>query len=486
MFVSSFLAATVAGLLHPVGALAEPDLGDLAQVETLQKTLADVADEVRPSVVAIRADRRVATLLDESEEKKLPDDEVHRRLREHVIPAVGSGVVISPDGLILTNEHVIQNAEPDHIECVLSDGSTYTVQAIASDPRSDLAVIRIDARDLKSARLGDVEAVKQGHFAIVMGNPFGSAFDSHGDPAMSFGIVSALGRELSQQLDPHGDRYYGNLIQTDARINPGNSGGPLLNIRGEVIGINTAISTRSGSSEGVGYAIPISWRTRQIIERLSQGEPVEYGFLGVGLEAPSPRDRTIAGAPSDGGARIKDVFFGTPAAEAELESGDIIVEFNGEPVGDVDHLIRLVGAAQVGVKVDATLYRNKKRLTVGIVPDLRPVKGVEVSFVWRGLRLGNITPETRSEFDLSSTAEGVVVLQVQSDSPAAKAGFEPGQVVRKLGDLEVRNIRLLHEVRPQLEGPIKVKVVEGEAEAERSSLFLERRPPVADGHLEIW
>jgi len=268
----TILLAAGAGVILAGPVRAQPDPGDLAQIELLQETLAAVADEVRPSLVAIRAERRVNRIEQPSGQAASPGGETHRRPREQVIPAVGSGVIIGANGLILSNEHVVHHAEPEAIECILASGERYTVRGITTDPRSDLAVLRIDAKDLRPARLGDAGTVRQGHFAIVMGNPFGSASDGAGRPAMSFGVISGIGRNLTRKLDR--DRYYGNLLQTDARINPGNSGGPLFNIKGEVIGIITAISSRSGGSEGVGYAIPIDERTKAIIAQLARGEKV--------------------------------------------------------------------------------------------------------------------------------------------------------------------------------------------------------------------
>lgn len=435
---------------------AAPKPDDLAQVELLQNTLAAVAEHARASVVAIRASRRIATVYGLDEEATPPDDEIHRKLQDQFIPAVGSGIVIRPDGLILTNEHVIQMADPENIECVLSDGQRHTVMGIASDPRSDLAVLKINTDQLTAARLGDMSKVRQGHFAIVLGNPFGSALDSRGRPAMSFGVISAVGRELTGQLDPSGERYYGNLIQTDARINPGNSGGPLLNIKGEVIGINTAISTRSGGSEGVGYAIPIDKLTRTIIERLCQGEEVEYGLLGVSLETPTAVDREQAGCPPDTGALVKEVVYGTPAAEAELQSGDVIVEFDGEPVPDVDYLIRQVGASRVGQKVSLVYYRDKQQIRTTVMPSRRAVKGVAISYRWRGMRLANPTPEIRGKYKLPETGEGIVVIHVSTDSPAAGAGFEPGQFIQRIQDVDIKGVATLVKSLTRLNGPLKV------------------------------
>lgn len=451
------LTLVCSSVATPVAArAAEQSLGDMAQIELLERTLADVADAVRPSVVAIRSERRTTS----EEDEAMPDDEVHRGMRNRVFPAVGSGVIISADGLILTNEHVVQNAEPERITCILSDGESFRVRDITSDPRSDLAVLRIEATDLKPIRLGDVSNVRQGHFAIVMGNPFGSASDNHGRPAMSFGVVSALGQELTRQLDPMGERYYGNLIQTDARINPGNSGGPLLNIRGEVIGVNTAISTRSGANEGVGYAIPIDRVTKSLIEQLVRGQEVEYGLLGVRLAAPSGADSRSAGAPVGRGAKITDVDSGTPAALSGLRTGDIIVEYDGEPIAEVDELVRLVGASRAGVEVEVVYFRGGQRVTVKLAPARRDVlTGVNI-LTFRGMKLASPSDQILRSFRLPETVRGLVVTHVEDNSPAGKAGVEPGQVIQRIGTWDMGGVQDLRRHLTSLDGPLKIMLAD--------------------------
>lgn len=457
----------LAALVRPAGTQAQVSLGDLAQLEAMQNTLAAIAETVRPSVVAIRTERRGSRTGD-NDGKEMPDDEIHNRLRERVYPAVGSGVIISADGCVLTNEHVILQADPENILCILSNGQSYRVQGITSDPRSDLAVLRIDARDLQPIKLGDAATVKQGHFAIVMGNPFGSASDNYGRPAMSFGVISALGQELTRQLDPQMERYYGNLIQTDARINPGNSGGPLLNMRGELIGINTAISTRSGGSEGVGYAIPLDTRIKEIIDLLEHGREVEYGYLGVELGSPSRHQRESAGAGTEGGALVKYVWPDSPAASSSLQSGDVIVEYDGRLIRNPDELVRMVGSSRVGARVDVTVYRERRRLNLTVVPgrresDIKPIN-TDAPFDWRGMRLVNLNAATRSGYQVKDAVQGVLVTEVQADSPARKAGLEPGTVIRQVGDITIESLRRLRDIAPQLSGPLELVVVsDGEA-----------------------
>lgn len=449
------LAALCVGAIASL-AIAQAPPGDLAQIELLQNTLATVAEGVRPAVVAIVATRPLDTVNPQEVPESGPDGD--RRLPDHVVPAVGSGIIIDSDGVILTNEHVVHGALPADITCILSDGESYRAQEVNSDPRRDLAVLRINARGLSAARLGDLADVRQGHFAIVMGNPFGSASESHGTPAMSFGIISALGRGLTRQLDPlMTDRYYGNLIQTDARINPGNSGGPLLNIKGEVIGINTAISTRSGTSEGVGYAIPLDRTTKEIIAQLARGEAVEYGFLGVGLRSTTDADRQAAGAPNRGGATVASVEFGTPAASANLQAGDVVVAFDGQSVSNADDLIGLVGGARVGVPVNLTLYRDKKRMNTAVVPARRKLPPPNTCR-WRGAKLAHPDWEVCLAHKLPADVTGIVITEVEPNSPAAKAGLLVGQVIQQIDGVRIHGIQRMLKVAEKTGAPVTVLI----------------------------
>jgi serine protease Do len=437
--------------------LAAPAIAaDITSVEALQEKLVTVGEEVRPSIVAIRAERA-------QEPGDLDEDEAPAASKEptgdRLVASIGSGVLISADGLILTNEHVIRSAEPGNIECTLHDGQTYTVQGMTSDPRSDLAVLRIDGRNFKPARLGDLGSVKQGQFVIVIGNPFGEASENYGRSAMSFGIVSALGQDLTQKLDMTQQRYYGNLIQTDARINPGNSGGPLVNIYGEVIGIATAISTRSGTSEGVGYAIPMDRRTKEIVNRLMHGEQIQYGFIGVRLEPPTATDRKTAGGPPTGGALIKEVDPNTPASKGNLLVGDIVADFGGQRINDVEHLIELVGGAQINKEVPLTVYRNGQRVRTAVVPARKQIPTgvhVEAPLSWRGMRLADPSPEVRESFKLSEDVVGVVVTQVDSNGPAHKAGLKPGTVITRVNNEPIHGLRRLRELTPKWNGSVRI------------------------------
>ncbi len=461
------IACSVVLLLAGRSLAASDPLGDYDQVKKLQNTLAAVAEAVSPTVVAIRAERPLmpanATLAPETSETSGEQPPPMPHLR----PAIGSGVIVDATGGILTNEHVVGGADPSQITCTLSSGEVYSVRSITTDPRSDLAILRIDAHDLPQARLGDVAAVKQGHFAIVLGNPRGTASEDRGRPSMSFGIISELGRCLTRQLDPITDeRYYGNLIQTDARIVQGNSGGPLLNLRGEVIGIVVATSTPTGISDGVGYAIPIDRRTKTIIAKLIKGQTVEYGFLGVRLDEPTDEDRDLAGAP-DGtqGALVRDLDAGTPAERAKLQAGDLIVEFDGDVVHNSDELIRMVGSAQVGIPVNIVYYRDGTRRTVKISPAPRDVTGVHVETptTWRGLTFAELSPELREKAHIPQNVQGLLITKVDETylsnaAQGVRQAIRPGSVVQRVNAKAVSNLGEFSHVVEAEHGPIELTI----------------------------
>ncbi len=311
-------------------------------IETLrhaEQAIVGLVEKLSPQVVAITVGRIV----------KFPSTNHKRNNTETkpnetlLVPVRGSGCIISRNGQILTNEHLIHRAKV--IRVTLWNGKEYEAKLIAADVRSDLAVIRIvDKVDLPSCKFGDLQNLKRGQFVLAMGNPLGLAFD--GQAAVSFGIISAIGRHVTD-VDRQEDRYYGNLIQTTAQINIGNSGSPLFDLDGNVVGINTIISSTSVGGSHLGFAIPISKWTKNIIEKLRRGKQIEYGYLGVLLA-------DIAGRE---GAMIMKVVKDSPAGKAGLEPKDIIIEYNGQKVINVDQLIMLIGLSKPGTVVKIKINR---------------------------------------------------------------------------------------------------------------------------------
>lgn len=327
----------------------------MADLKALESAFVALADQVRPSVVAIRTYRTV---------------ERRRSERHQILRPVsqGTGFVVAADGYIATNRHVLEDANVFTV--ILHNGEKLEAEVIQTDPRSDLAVIKVEARGLKPVRFGDLADVRPNQWAFACGNPFGLA-NEDGTSSVTFGVISALGREMTQRLAP-GDfqrHYYGNMIETSAAINPGGSGGPLFNIDGEMIGVVTAIETSSGVSEGAGFAIPIDKNTRRILDKLRAGEEIRYGFLGVTVEnVPRPESSVVADSRVFRGAMVMTISLRDgPAAQAGLQSSDVIIEYDGMAIEDFDHLVRLVGFTPVGSRVPLTYVRNGVRRRTSVV-----------------------------------------------------------------------------------------------------------------------
>ncbi len=390
-----------------------------SDLKTLQKSFAGIAEEVRASVVAIRTYRGMRALYSQ-----------------------GSGMVFRSNGYILTNYHVIEGAT--RIRVVLHNGIEYAASVMQRDERSDLAVIKIEEQGLQAAPFGDLNNVRVGHWTFAVGNPFGLS-NFTGSTSFSVGNVSSIGRDLSDELDGSQSRYYGNLIETSAAINPGNSGGPLFNIDGEVIGIVSAIETRSGVNEGVGFAIPISQRTLRIIEKLASGEEVRYGYLGVQIAESDAkrfhrvRDRHVRGA------RVDAVIRGGPADRAGLRGDDIIVSFDGEPIESRDHLVRVIGGVLPRTEIDIRYVRNGRQQRTRATVDDRQVAmgGVRPEAPmtnWRGAEFAELTDELKRRYGVRDAEVGLVVLDVHPASDAAKHGLEHGQVVMAVNGERVKTI----------------------------------------------
>jgi len=344
---------------------APPVRYDIADLKALEAAFVRVSQDVRASVVAVRTYHL----------RRGTNDEEGPAFRSPRMRNQGSGMIISGDGFILTNNHVVDGPEDMDILIVLHNGMEEQGQVVGRDPRNDLAVLKIEAEHLKAVRFEDTPDVRVGQWTFVVGNPFGMA-NALGRSSVTVGNVSAVGRSLTGPLTNWGrddrDLYYGNLIETSAAINPGNSGGPLFNLDGKVIGVVAAIETRSGVSEGVGFAIPIDRYTRRIIEILKHGEQVRYGFLGVVVGPPDMRRIRALGFDRVRGADVTRVSAGEPAADAGLRVDDLIIEFDGLVVESPDHLVRLVGGTPVGTASDITFFRDGKEFTKTVVLAIRP------------------------------------------------------------------------------------------------------------------
>ncbi len=334
---------------------------------------------------------------------------------------MGSGVITSADGHILTNSHVVKDA--DEIKVTLSDKRTFDAKVVGVDPESDIAVIKIDAKDLPVAKLGDSSKLRVGEIVVAIGNPFGL------NQTVTQGIVSAQGRTNMGILD------YEDFIQTDAAINPGNSGGPLVNIYGEVIGINTAIASRSGGYQGIGFAIP-SNSAKLIMEDLAKDGRVRRGLLGVNIQAVDESLAKSFGRTNTDGALVSQVIEGSPAEKAGVKAEDIILKFNDQPVKDHSHLKNLVGKEKPGTTAKLTIFRNKKIMDLNVQIAERTEKAVasakRASSAETSSELGidiESIPSAAVESLGLKEGEGVRVKDIKPDGVGAKMGLRTGDVI---------------------------------------------------------
>ncbi len=338
---------------------------------------------------------------------------------------VGSGFIISRDGYILTNNHVVDNA--DEIKVSLADGKEYKGKVVGRDPKTDLAVVKIEgASDLHALKLGNSDDLKVGNWVVAVGSPFGL------EQTVTAGIVSAKGRVL-------GSGPYDNFIQTDASINPGNSGGPLINMNGEVVGINTAIIA---NGQGIGFAIPIN-TAKDIAPQLEQKGHVTRGWLGVGIQEVTPALAKSFGIKEGKGALVAQVMPGGPAEKAGIEQGDVIVNFDGKEIASSKDLPRIVAATPIGKTVTVKLLRDGKAVDQQVKVGEMEEKGERVanapSRKSLGIAVQNLTPEIANELGVKKE-RGVVVTQVEPGSPAAEAGIQTGDVVQEVNRKPVNSV----------------------------------------------
>lgn len=363
---------------------------------------------------------------------------------------LGSGFIINQEGYILTNDHVVGDA--DEIEVTLPDGRTFKAAFIGSDPRNDIALIKINGDNLPYVKLGDSEQVKPGQWSIALGNPFGNIVNNP-KPTVTAGIVSAIHRTLHVYEE---GRMYGDLIQTDAAINQGNSGGPLVNLAGEVIGINTLIFSPSGGNVGIGFAIPIN-RGKMILNDLISGKEIKHGWLGLWLQD-MDRDmlKQFGMAEDKSGALVFKVEEGSPAEKSGFLSGDIIVEIQGEPCRDSNDVTRIISGTKPGQTIECKIFRKKQIQTIKAAIGERkepessrrksPVAAQDQKvFEWRGLRVENITDDIAEKLNLPSR-EGVVVSGVAFGSSAHRAKIRPGDVIYSIAQEPVDTVEDFYSV----------------------------------------
>ena len=355
--------------------------------------------------------------------------------RERRENSLGSGVIVSPDGYIVTNNHVI--AKADEIKVLLNDKREFTGKVVGSDPKSDIAVVKINAKNLPVIPWGDSDKLDVGEYVLAIGNPFGL------NQTVTQGIVSAVGRANVGIAD------YEDFIQTDAAINPGNSGGALVNARGQLIGINTAIFSRSGGYMGIGFAVP-SDMARAVMDSLIKTGKVVRGWLGVSIQEVTPDLAKQFGMKEARGALVSEVIPDSPAAAAGIQSGDIIIGFNDKPVESPSVLRNTVAQIPVGATVKLEVLRNKKTVTLEAKIAEQPkdmtqaegetVQGNDKDTSLAGVEVRNLTPDIARQLGLHAGTAGVVVARVEQGSVAEEGGLQEGDVIVEINRHPVRNI----------------------------------------------
>jgi serine protease Do len=433
---TSARAATAAPAAAPL------DDSSVSTLLSLDQAMETLAAKVTPAIVNVAVTSRSKP--DNAAEQQLPDDMQqffgpgfgpHGHQQPQIEHGIGSGVIISPDGYIVTNNHVIDGAVD--IRVTMSNRKIMKAKLVGTDPLTDLAVLKVDASNLPSIPLGDSTALHPGQTVLAFGNPFGFRF------TVTRGIVSALNRP-----NPFSDnaRKPGEFIQTDAAINPGNSGGPLVNARGEVVGINTFLISSSGQFSGMGFAIPTQI-VKPTVDTLIRDGKVTHGYMGIGISDVTPENAKFFDVTDANGAVVTQVEADSPASKGGLKVGDVITGLDGKKVTDAGELQVEVGQKRPGTTIKLEVLRDGKNVNVPVTLEAmgsRDKEGVETSEAdhgkmhW-GVGLSDLTPDLRQQLQAPSEIHGAVIEQVQPGSSADNAGLQRGDVIVQVNRHDVQS-----------------------------------------------
>jgi serine protease Do len=432
------------------GALSAAAEENLKHAEGLSAAFRNVSDSLRPSVVSISVEATPRMVRGQGSmppelRRQLPPwlgDDFFRQFEgqqgspEPRQSGMGSGVVIREDGYLLTNNHVVEGA--DSVKVLFSDGRKLDAKIVGTDPATDLAVLKVEETGLPAAVLGDSEAVQVGDWVVAIGSPFGL------DQTVTAGIISGKNRVQGIVGDGNG---FEDFLQTDAAINPGNSGGPLVNLRGEVIGINTAILSRSGASAGIGFAIPMGL-AKPVVDSIIESGSVRRGFLGAQVGDINPEVKEKYELKVDSGALISGVLDGQPAAEAGLLPGDVVTEMDGKPVAGGTQLRNYIASRKPGSSVKIKVNRNGSLMDMQVNLRERTDKAMamfeggdgESGDLVMGARLQPLTEEQARDLKLQGPAVGLLVTEIEDEGIAAQAQLRVGDVIEEAGGQPLRSV----------------------------------------------
>ncbi len=415
---------------------------ELARIDDLSSAFRQVAQDLRPSVVSIQSVKRIQAARGGSGARPQRPDEFRRFFgddslekffdnrnpqggssRSFAQRGTGTGIIVSEDGYLLTNNHVVRDA--DEVTARLHDGRTFDAQVVGTDAKTDVAVLRINATGLRAARLGNSDDVEVGDWVLAIGSPFEL------DQTVTAGIISAKGRANVGITD------YENFLQTDAAINPGNSGGPLVNMRGQVVGINTAIASRTGSNNGIGFAIP-SNMVRMVKNSIVEHGRVERGRLGALIQDLNEDLASSFSYDSTKGVLVGDVLPDSPATKAGLQAGDIVLTYNGRPATSASQLRNAVAATKPGTQTDLEIFRDGRRRSMKVVVGQLEEEEVTLAANLRreepavenfGMRVTSLSAEQARRLGFAAGQQGALVTKVEPGTLAAESGIRVGDVI---------------------------------------------------------
>jgi serine protease Do len=420
-----------------------------AHIEETSRAFSEIVKAVSPAVVNISSTRVVKRQQGSFDDffnyfYPFPNGKANK-FREQ---SLGSGVIVSPDGYIVTNSHVIEQSS--EIKVTLYDKRSFRARIVGIDAKTDIAIIRINTTDLPVIPWGDAEKLQVGEFVLAIGNPF---LLSH---TVTMGIVSAVGRADVGIAD------YEDFIQTDAAINPGNSGGPLVNIKGELIGINTAIFSRTGGYQGIGFAVP-SNMVKVVMDQLIKAGKVTRGWIGITIQELTPELAQQFGLKYSDGVLVSDVYRGSPAQRAGIMRGDIILEYNGKKVQDVGLFRNAVAQSAIGSQVQIRIMRRDREMTVPVTIAELPADAADrrsesaqggnaAENVLAGMRVMDLNTAIAKQLGVESDEKGIVIVNIEPGAPADEAGLRRGDVITEINRQHITNLsdfnRIIARIKP--------------------------------------